>query len=64
AHIEKLIRLTVNNALRRDVIERDTLDIGEDSAEQLRIRNLDFSIALEKVQSKPLDFYKGETNDM
>ncbi|CAF1269914.1 unnamed protein product [Didymodactylos carnosus] len=64
AHIEKLVRLTVNNALRRDVIERGTLDIGEDSAEQLRICNSDFSIALEKVQLKPLDFFKGETNDM
>ncbi|CAF1125994.1 unnamed protein product [Didymodactylos carnosus] len=64
AHIEKLVRLAVNNALRRDVIERGTLAIGEDSAEQLRICNSDFSIALEKVQSKPLDFYKGETNDM
>ncbi|CAF1355319.1 unnamed protein product, partial [Didymodactylos carnosus] len=64
AHIEKLVRLAVSNALRRDVIEHGTLHIGEDSAEQLRIRHSDFSIALEKVQSKPSDFYKGETNDM
>ncbi|CAF0788580.1 unnamed protein product [Didymodactylos carnosus] len=64
SHIEKLVRLAVNDSLRIYVIEHGTLDIGEDSAEQLRIRNSDFSTALEKVQSKPSDFYKGETNDM
>ena len=49
AHIERLIRLAITNAMRRDVLLRGRLDINEEESENLRVCNIDFTNAISKI---------------
>ena len=51
AHIEKVVRLTIINAMRRDVLSRGRLNISEAESECLRVCNVDFKDALTKLLS-------------
>ncbi|CAF3297300.1 unnamed protein product, partial [Rotaria sp. Silwood2] len=48
AHIERIVRMAIINAMRRDVLSRGRLNISEHEGEQLRVCNLDFKDALTK----------------
>ena len=48
AHIEKIVRLAITNAMRRDVLSRGRFDISEHEAEQLRVCDRDFKDAITK----------------
>ncbi|CAF4623609.1 unnamed protein product, partial [Didymodactylos carnosus] len=47
----------------RGVMARETLDVDETSAEQIRINNSDFTNALRKARSMAHDFCKEEEHD-
>ncbi|CAF3776675.1 unnamed protein product [Rotaria sp. Silwood1] len=49
SHIEKIVRLAIINAMRRDILSRGRLNITEEESEQLRVCNEDFKEALQKV---------------
>jgi SpoVK/Ycf46/Vps4 family AAA+-type ATPase len=49
AHVERLVRLAVINAMRRDVLSRGQLDISEEESENLRVCNVDFTTAISKI---------------
>ncbi|CAF2948287.1 unnamed protein product [Rotaria sp. Silwood2] len=49
AHIERIVRMAIINAMRRDVLSRGRLNISEHEGEQLRVCNLDFKDALTKI---------------
>ena len=49
AHIERVVRLAVQVAMRRDVIHRGRFDISLQEAENLEVSNDDFIKALEKL---------------
>ena len=49
AHIERLVRLAITNAMRRDVLLRGRLDINEEESENLRVCNIDFTNAISKI---------------
>ena len=57
AHIEKIVRLAIINAMRRDILSRGRLDISEEESECLRVCNAGFKDALLKLLSgNSLDF--------
>jgi vesicle-fusing ATPase len=49
AHIERLVRLAIINAMRRDVLSRGRLDISEEESKNLRVRNIDFTDAIPEI---------------
>ncbi|CAF2828135.1 unnamed protein product [Rotaria sp. Silwood2] len=49
AHVERIVRLVVHAAMRRDILERDKLDITEEQGEALEVCNRDFIEALSKI---------------
>ena len=49
AHIERLVRLAITNAMRRDVLSRGRLNISEEESENLRVCNIDFTNAVPKI---------------
>lgn len=51
AHIEKIVRLAIINAMRRDVLARGRLDISDTESENLRVENADFTNALLQIRS-------------
>ncbi|CAF1623334.1 unnamed protein product [Didymodactylos carnosus] len=63
AHVEQVVRLATNNAIRRDVLVRGTLDIDESLAEELHAKNIDFINALRILPTLPSDFYKQQQKD-
>ncbi|CAF1361858.1 unnamed protein product [Didymodactylos carnosus] len=62
-HIEQLVRIAINNALRTSVMARATLDVEETSVEQIRINNSDFTNTFRKARSMAYDFCKEEEHD-
>jgi ATP-dependent 26S proteasome regulatory subunit len=52
AYIEKLVRRALHSAMKRDVQLRGTLDISDEDAEQLQVKNIDFTVALTQLQRK------------
>ncbi|UJR28619.1 hypothetical protein I4U23_009852 [Adineta vaga] len=50
AHIERIIRLAIHAAMRRDILHRNTFDVTDEQAEELQVRNDDFIETLTKVQ--------------
>ncbi|CAF1330889.1 unnamed protein product, partial [Didymodactylos carnosus] len=48
AHIEQLVRIAINNALRRGVMAHETLDVDKTLPEQIRINSFDLTNACEK----------------
>jgi len=56
AHIERIVRLAIHAAMRRDILHRDTFDSTEQDAEDLQVCNQDFIEALAKITSE--DFNK------
>ena len=51
AHIEQIVRQSVNGAMRRGVMTRGTLNIPEKEADRLRVCNQDFLRALFDIQA-------------
>jgi vesicle-fusing ATPase len=51
AHAERVVRLAIIHAMRRDVLTRGRLDISEEESEDLRVDNLDFTQALSEIRS-------------
>ncbi len=49
AHIERIVRLAVQAAITRDILERNKLDITEAEAEALVVCNEDFIHALSEI---------------
>jgi SpoVK/Ycf46/Vps4 family AAA+-type ATPase len=49
AHIERLVRLAIINAMRRDVLSRGRLDISEEESKNLRVCNIDFTDAIPEI---------------
>ncbi|CAF1549719.1 unnamed protein product [Didymodactylos carnosus] len=58
AHIEQVVRTATNNAIRQDILARGTFEIDEYSAQELRVKNIDFINALVTLQTLPEGFYK------
>ncbi len=52
AHIEKLVRRAVDSAAKRDLQLRGTLDISDQDAEQIQVKNIDFTVALIQLQTQ------------
>ncbi|CAF0881682.1 unnamed protein product [Rotaria sordida] len=49
AHMEQIVRLAVQAAMRRDILKRDKFDITEEEAEALEVCHRDFIEALSKI---------------
>ena len=49
AHIERVVRLAITNAMPRDVLSRGRLNISPEESEDLRVCNIDFKNALTKI---------------
>ena len=49
AHVEQIVRLAAQAAMRRDILERDKFDITEEEAEALEVCHRDFIEALSKI---------------
>ncbi|CAF4440289.1 unnamed protein product [Rotaria sp. Silwood2] len=49
AHMEQIVRLAVQAATRRDILNRDKFDITEEEAEALEVCHRDFIEALSKI---------------
>ena len=50
AHVEQVVRLAIHAAMRRDIVERGTLDISPEEGEQLEVKNQDCIEALQKIR--------------
>ena len=55
AHIEQLVRRAVHSAMKRDLQIRGTLNISDEDAEKLEIKNIDFTVALTELQTQTKD---------
>lgn len=51
AHIERVVRLAIINAMKRDILSRGRLNISSDEGEELRVCNIDFKNALSTILS-------------
>ena len=51
AHVERIVRLAIHAAMRRDIRNRDKFDLTEEEAEDLEVCNQHFIEALSKVSS-------------
>lgn len=51
APIEQLVRRAVPSAMRRDVLSRRSITILDQNAEQLRVKSIDFRIALKQMRT-------------
>ena len=51
AHVERIVRLAIHAAMRRDILNQDKFDLTEEEAEDLEVCNQDFIEALSKVSS-------------
>jgi SpoVK/Ycf46/Vps4 family AAA+-type ATPase len=51
AHVERVVRLAIQAAMRRDIVDRDKFDITEEEAEDLEVCNQDFIEALSKISA-------------
>ncbi len=52
AQNEKLVRRAVDSPAKRDLQLRGTLDILDQDAEQIQVKNIDFTVALTQLQTK------------
>jgi vesicle-fusing ATPase len=51
AHVERVVRLAIHVAMRRDILCRGKLDITQQEGEDLQVCNRDFIAALAKIQA-------------
>ncbi len=51
AHVERVVRLAIQAAIRRDIVSRDKFDITEEEADGLQVCNRDFIEALSKISA-------------
>ena len=49
AHVEQIVRLAAQAAMRRDILERDKFDITEEEAKALEVCHRGFIEALSKI---------------
>ena len=61
AHIEHVVRLSIHNAMRFDIVDKGRIDITYEEADQLQICNRDFMLALAKVREKHTSLEKTVT---
>jgi vesicle-fusing ATPase len=52
AHIEQLVRRAVHSAMKRDLQSRGTLQISDEDAEKLQVKNIDFTVAITQLQTQ------------
>jgi vesicle-fusing ATPase len=50
AQIEHVVRLAIHNAMRRDILNKERMEITNDEAEQLQVCNEDFILALSTIR--------------
>lgn len=52
AHIESLVRRAIHSAMKRDVQSHGTLCISDEDGNKLRVKSIDFTVALAQLQTQ------------